>query len=58
MHGAKKQSPLGLQGVKQQSPLGAFFQRLKARLGAPKATTATAHKLATIIFSMIVAKSF
>lgn len=36
-----------------QSALGAFFRRLKARIGAPKATTATAHKLAIIIFNMI-----
>lgn len=35
------------------SALGAFFRRLKSRIGAPKATTATAHKLATIIFNMI-----
>ena len=35
------------------SALGAFFRRLKARLGAPKATTATAHKLAVIFFNMI-----
>jgi transposase len=27
-----------------QSALGAFFRRMKARLGAPKAMTATAHK--------------
>lgn len=36
-----------------QSALGAFFRRLKSRIGAPKATTATAHKLATIIFKML-----
>ena len=36
-----------------QSALGAFFRRLKFRLGAPKATTATAHKLAVILFNMI-----
>ncbi len=36
-----------------KSALGAFFRRLKARLGAPKATTAAAHKLATIIFTML-----
>jgi transposase len=36
-----------------QSALGAFYRRLKSRLGAPKATTAAAHKLATIIFEMI-----
>lgn len=35
------------------SALGAFFRRLKARLGAPKATTAAAHKLALIIFNML-----
>jgi len=38
---------------KSESALGAFFRRLKARLGAPKATTAAAHKLATIIFNML-----
>lgn len=38
---------------KSQSALGAFFRRLKARLGAPKATTAAAHKLAIIIFNML-----
>ncbi|MBN9228014.1 MULTISPECIES: IS110 family transposase [Legionella] len=35
------------------SALGAFFRRLKARIGAPKAITATAHKLAIIMFNMI-----
>jgi transposase len=35
------------------SALGAFFRRLKSRLGAPKATTAAAHKLGRIIFQMI-----
>lgn len=42
---------------KSNSALGAFFRRLKSRLGAPKATTATAHKLATIIYSMIKTRS-
>lgn len=36
-----------------KSALGAFFRRLKSRLGAPKATTAAAHKIATILFNMI-----
>lgn len=36
-----------------KSALGAFFRRLKARLGAPKATTAAAHKLAVIVYEMI-----
>ena len=39
---------------RSKSALGAFFRRLKARLGAPKATTAAAHKLATIIYKMII----
>jgi hypothetical protein len=38
---------------RSQTALGAFFRRLKNRLGAPKATTAAAHKLAVIIFEMI-----
>lgn len=33
--------------------LGAYYRRMKARLGAPKAITATAHKLARLIYSMI-----
>lgn len=36
-----------------KSSLGAFFRRLKARLGAPKAVTAAAHKLAVIIYNML-----
>jgi transposase len=36
-----------------QSALGAFFRRRKARLGAPKAITATAHKLARLIYTML-----
>jgi transposase len=38
---------------KSQTALGAFFRRLKSRLGAPKATTAAAHKLALIIYNML-----
>lgn len=33
---------------KSHSALGAFYRRLRARLGAPKAITATAHKIARI----------
>src|SRR5262245_22442250 len=36
-----------------RSALGAFHRRLKARLGAPKAITATAHKLACLIYRML-----
>ena len=35
------------------SALGAFSRRLKARLGASKAITATAHKLARIVYRML-----
>jgi transposase len=34
----------------QQGPLGAFLRRKKAQLGAPKAVTATAHKLARLVY--------
>ena len=36
-----------------RSALGAFYRRLKGRLGAPKAITATAHKLARLIYGML-----
>jgi transposase len=36
-----------------QSGLGAYYRTQKARLGAPSAITATAHKLARIIYSML-----
>ena len=35
-----------------RSALGAFYRRLRSRLGAPKAITATAHKLARIFYHM------
>jgi transposase len=35
------------------SALGAFFRRIKARHGAPKAITATARKLACLIYRML-----
>jgi transposase len=36
-----------------QTALGAYLRRLKSRLGAPKAITAAAHKLAKIIYHML-----
>jgi len=36
---------------------GEFFRRLRARLGAPQATTATAHKLARIIYHVLRTKT-
>ncbi|XHR30476.1 MAG: hypothetical protein ACFUZC_07915 [Chthoniobacteraceae bacterium] len=38
---------------RSQTSLGEFFRWMKARLGVPKAITATAHKLARIIFHLI-----
>ena len=38
---------------RSDSALGAFLRRKKAHLGAPKAITATAHKLARIIYSIL-----
>lgn len=35
------------------SALGAYYRRLRARLGAPGAITATAHKLARLVYSML-----
>jgi transposase len=38
---------------RQQGAMGAFFRRLKSRLGAPKAVTAAAHKLARIVYGAL-----
>ena len=38
---------------RSDSALGAFLRRKKVQLGAPKAITATAHKLARLIYSML-----
>jgi len=35
---------------RSQSYLGTYYRRMRARLGAPKAITATAHQLARILF--------
>lgn len=39
-----------------KSALGAFYRRLRTKLGAPKAITATAHKLARLFYSMLSTK--
>ena len=36
-----------------KSALGAYYRRMRSRLGAPKAITATAHKLARLIYRML-----
>jgi transposase len=38
---------------RSQSALGAFYRRMKAKLGAAEAVTATAHKLARLIYRLI-----
>jgi len=38
---------------RSKSALGAYYRKMRARLGAPKAITATAHKLARILYNMI-----
>ena len=45
---------LAAQGVaNSHSALGAYSRRMRARLGAPKAMTATAHTLARLVYSML-----
>ena len=39
--------------VRSHSYLGAYLRRQRARLGAPKAITATAHKLARILYNLL-----
>ena len=38
--------------IRSQSALGAFYRRMRSRLGAPKAITAAAHKLARIFYHL------
>jgi transposase len=37
-----------------QSSLGHYYRRMRAKLGAPKAITATAHKLARVLYHLII----
>jgi hypothetical protein len=39
--------------LRSQTALGAYYRRMRARLGTPKAITATAHKLARIIYRLL-----
>ena len=38
---------------RSQSYLGHYFRRMRAKLGAPKAITAAAHKIARIVYLML-----
>lgn len=45
---------LAAQGVSRtQTPLGVFFRRIRTKHGAPVAITATAHKIARIVYHML-----
>lgn len=39
--------------ARSDSALGGFYRRLRGRIGAPKAITATAHKIARIFYRML-----
>jgi transposase len=39
--------------VRSTSGLGCYLRRQRGRLGAPKAITATAHKLARIVYNLV-----
>jgi transposase len=39
--------------IRSTSYLGAYLRRQRSRLGAPKAVTATAHKLARIVYHLM-----
>ena len=41
---------------RSKTALGAFYRRIKARVGAPKAITATAHKIARLFYTLWVKK--
>jgi len=38
---------------RSDTALEAFYRRLRARMGSPKAITATAHKIAKIVYNML-----
>lgn len=40
-----------------KSYLGHFYRKMRAKFGAPKANTATAHKLVRIVYVMLMNKS-
>jgi transposase len=39
--------------TRSQSSLGQFYRRMRAKIGPPKAITATAHKLARIVYHLL-----
>jgi transposase len=51
---ALRMAAQSLQG--SRSALGEFYRRMRSRHGAPKAITATAHKLARIIYHLLITR--
>jgi hypothetical protein len=49
--GALRLAAWGL--VRSKSYVGAYLRRQRSRLGAPKAVTATAHKLARVVYHLV-----
>ena len=43
---------------RSKTALGAFYRRIRSRLGAPKAITATAHKIARLFYTLWTKKEF
>ena len=39
--------------ARSETALGAFYRRIRGRVGAPQAVTATAHKIAVIFYSLL-----
>ena len=39
--------------ARSQGPISDFYRKMKSRMGPEKAITATAHKLARIVFHMV-----
>jgi hypothetical protein len=42
--------------VKNKTPIGDYYRRMRARLGGRGAALTTAHKLSTIIYTMLLKK--
>lgn len=42
--------------ARSQTPLGEYYRRMRAKLGAPEAITATAHRLAKIFYHLVTTK--
>jgi hypothetical protein len=50
-------SARSLCAAQQSTPLGVYLRRIQAKLGPAAATTATAHKIAVIFYTIVRTKS-